>query len=172
MPRTALIIAVPEAEALVGEWRELYDSASLGIPAHVTLLFPFVPAEEAGEPLLTELRELFAGEPAFSFSLPRMARFPDVAWLVPQPARPFRRLTELICSRYPHYPPYEGTHEEVIPHLTIGVGNAELQDEIEAALTPHLPIEAEAREVALLVENESGHWTRVDSFALGSVRRS
>jgi 2'-5' RNA ligase len=166
MPRTALIIAVPEAEAVVGDWRERYDNASLGIPAHVTLLFPFVPTEQADDTLLAELRELFAAQPAFSFSLPRVARFPDVAWLAPEPATPFRRLTDLIYSRYPDHPPYEGIHDEVIPHLTVGVGDATLQDEIEAALTPHLPIDAEAREVALLVENESGHWTRGETFAL------
>ena len=166
MPRTALIVAVPEAEALVGAWRKRYDNASLGIPAHVTLLFPFVPSETANDTLLAELRELFAAQPAFSFSLPRVARFPEVAWLAPEPATPFRRLTELIYSRYPDYPPYEGIHDEIIPHLTVGVGEAALQDEIELALTPHLPIDAEAQEVTLLVEDESGHWTRRDSFAL------
>jgi len=36
VPRTALIVAVPEAEPVVGEWRERYDSARLGIPAHVS----------------------------------------------------------------------------------------------------------------------------------------
>ena len=66
-----------------------------------------------------------------------MARFPDVAWLAPVPDAPFRRLTELIVSRYPDYPPYEGIHDEVIPHLTVGVGDTTLQDEIDAALTPH-----------------------------------
>jgi 2'-5' RNA ligase len=158
MPRTALIIAVPEAEALVGDWRERYDNASLGIPAHVTLLFPFVPSEKVDDILLAELRELFAAQPAFSFSLPRVARFPEVAWLAPEPATPFRRLTELIYSRYPDYPPYEGIHDEIIPHLTVGVGDAALQDEIEAALTPQLPIHAEARHVTLLVEDDLGHW--------------
>ena len=96
MPRTALIVAVPEAEALVGAWRKRYDNASLGIPAHVTLLFPFVPSEKANDTLLAKLRALFAAQPAFSFSLPRVARFPEVAWLAPEPATPFRRLTELI----------------------------------------------------------------------------
>src|SRR5215216_5253276 len=52
VPRSALIVAVPEAEPLVGGWRLRYDDASLGVPAHVTLLFPFMPAEELGEALL------------------------------------------------------------------------------------------------------------------------
>jgi 2'-5' RNA ligase len=166
MPRTALVVVVPDAEPLVGEWRERYDNASLGIPAHVTLLFPFVPTEVADDALLAELRALFATQSSFSFSLPRVDRFPDVAWLAPVPAAPFRSLTELIVSRYPDYPPYEGIHDEVIPHLTVGMGGPELQDEIDAALTPHLPIHAEARQVTLLVEDDEGRWGVGDEFPL------
>ena len=55
VPRSALIVAVAEAEPLVGEWRLRYDNALLGIPAHVTLLFPFVPAENVDEALFGEI---------------------------------------------------------------------------------------------------------------------
>ena len=167
MPRSALIVAVPEAEPLVHEWRLRYDNAALGIPAHVTLIFPFVPAGEIGPELIEELRELFAARPAFSFTLANVARFPEVAWLAPDPSGPFRRLTELIFSRYPDYPPYEGLHEEVIPHLTVARGDATLQDEVDAALSPHLPIAADADQVTLLVEDESGHWAAAEHFPLG-----
>lgn len=167
MPRSALIVAVPEAESLVHEWRMRYDNAALGIPAHITLIFPFVPAEEIGEELADELRELFAEQPAFSFTLASVARFADVAWLAPDPSDPFRRLTDLIFARHPDYPPYEGLHEEVISHLTVAIGDAALQDEVEAALTPHLPIAAHAGEVTLLVEDESGHWAESERFPLG-----
>ena len=166
MPRTALIVVVPEAEPLVGEWRERYDNSSLGIPAHVTLLFPFVSTEAVDDALLEELRALFATQSSFSFSLPRVARFPEVAWLAPEPDAPFRSLTELIVARYPNYPPYEGIHDEVIPHLTVGVGDTALQDEIDAALTPRLPIHAEARQVTLLVEDDEGRWRVGDEFLL------
>lgn len=167
MPRSALIVAVPEAEPVVGEWRLRYDNAKLGVPAHVTLLFPFVPAEELDETLFEELRALFAAEAAFEFQLPRVARFPEIAWLAPEPDEPFRRLTKLIFSRYPDYPPYEGIHEKVIPHLTVGEGDAEFQVEVEAALTPHLPIDAEADAVVLLVEDDRGHWHPGARFELG-----
>lgn len=167
MPRSALIIVVPEAEPLVHEWRLRYDNAELGIPAHVTLIFPFVDADEIDEKLVDELRGLFAVQPAFSFTLARVARFQDVAWLAPDPSDPFRRLTDLIFSRYPDYPPYEGIHEEVLPHLTVVMGDAALQDEVEAALAPHLPIGAHAGEVTLLVEDESGHWSESERFPLG-----
>lgn len=167
MPRSALIVAVPEAEPLVHEWRMRYDNAALGIPAHVTLIFPFVPAEEIGVELVDELRKLFAEQPSFEFTLARVARFQDVAWLAPDPSDPFRRLTELIFSRYPDYPPYEGLHEEVLPHLTVAMGDAALQDEVDAALTPHLPMGAHAGEVTLIVEDDSDHWAESERFPLG-----
>jgi 2'-5' RNA ligase len=167
VPRTALIVAVPEAEPLVGKWRAKHDwSAQHGVPAHITLLFPFMPVEEVDEQLLGELRDLFASRPAFTFRLPRVARFPEVAWLAPEPAKPFNDLIELIASRYPEYPPYEGIHDEVIPHLTIAEGGAELQDEIEAALSPNLPLEAEALEVTMIIEDASGQWHTGKRFPL------
>lgn len=168
MPRSALIVAVPEAEPLVREWRLRYDNARLGIPAHITLLFPFVPAERLDEALFGELRRLFAAQPAIPFSLTRLVEFPDqTLWLAPEPSEPFRRLTELIFERYPDFPPYEGIHEEVIPHLTVTAGDASLRDELEAELTPQLPVEAEARDVVLLEEQTDGHWHSLERFALG-----
>lgn len=167
VPRTALIVAVPEAEPLVREWRLKHDNASLGIPAHVTTLFPFAPTDAVDGALLDELRALFGSHSAFSFSLPRVDRFVDHAWLAPEPAEPFRRLTEAVFERYPDYPPYEGVHDVVIPHLTVAEGDEALQDEVDAALTPHLPIAARAHEVTLLVEDESGHWRADERFPLG-----
>lgn len=168
MPRSALIVAVPEAEPLVGEWRLKYDNARLGIPAHITLLFPFVPAAELDEKLFEELRALFAAQPAFSFALTRVVDFPDqTLWLAPEPAAPFRTLTESIVLQYPGYPPYEGIHDEVIPHLTVTSGDAKLRDEVDAAVTPHLPIEASARDVVLLEEDDAGYWRTRTGFPLG-----
>lgn len=167
MLRTALIVVVPEAESLVGKWRAKHDwSAQHGVPAHITLLFPFMPVEEVDERLLGELRDLFASQPAFTYRLPRVARFPEVAWLAPEPAKPFSDLTDLIASRYPAYLPYEGIHDEVIPHLTVAEGAPELQDEVDAALTPSLPIEAEALEVTMIVEDAAGHWHTGEGFPL------
>jgi 2'-5' RNA ligase len=170
VPRSALIVAVPEAEAAVGEWRRRYDTARLGIPAHVTLLFPFVPAEELDERLVDDLRELFSAEPSITFVLTRLAEFPDeTIWLAPEPAEPFRRLTELIVESYPDYPPYEGIHDEVIPHLTVASRDASLRAELEAAVSPHLPIAAEAREVVLLAEDDKGFWRARERFPLTAV---
>ena len=44
--RSALVVAVPDAEPVVGHLMLRLDAnAVLGVPAHVTVLFPFVPAD-------------------------------------------------------------------------------------------------------------------------------
>jgi 2'-5' RNA ligase len=167
MPETALVVVVPEAEPLVSDWRAQYDSsAQLGVPAHITLVYPFVPTEKVDEELLSETRELFGSEAAISFELTRVARFPEVAWLAPEPSEPFKALTDLIAARFPDYPPYEGAHDEVIPHLTVAEGGVGLQDQVEAALSGHLPISARADDVAFLFEDDEGRWHEAHRFLL------
>ena len=52
----------------------------------------------------------------------RTGRFPGVVWLAPEPAEPFIALTELLAAAFPDHPPYEGAHDEIVPHLTLGLG--------------------------------------------------
>jgi hypothetical protein len=159
MPRrTALLVAVPEAEPLVGELRLQHDrSAALGVPAHITLLFPFAPPEELDE---GELAIFFAGFPAFDFILDRVERFEDgLVWLRPEPSAPFSDLIAAIAQRWPSYPPYEGLHDQVIPHLTVS--------ESPIDLDLPLPVPSRATEVALYVEDEAtGRWSRRATFQL------
>jgi hypothetical protein len=159
MPRrTALIVVVPEAEPFVGALRLEHDwSAARGIPAHVTVLFPFAPADEIDE---TALTVLFDGFPAFDFELDRIGRFEEgPVWLHPEPSGPFTDLTEAVHQRWPEYPPYEGVHDEVIPHLTVG--------DTPLDLTVPLPIACRAKAVTLYEEDEAtGMWSLRSSFAL------
>jgi hypothetical protein len=151
MPRrTALIVPVPEAEPAVGELRLWHDpTAALGVGAHVTVLFPFAPPDYLEE---ADVASLVGRFPAFDFVLDRVERFEDgTVWLHPTPARPFLDLTAAVAERWPEYPPYEGLHDEVIPHLTVSV------EPIDADVP--LPIAARAREVLVIEEREAdGYW--------------
>src|SRR3954451_4826007 len=104
MPRrTALIVEVPEAEPQVGDLRLQHDSsAALGVPAHVTILFPFAEVEDVEEDALAEL---FAKFPAFDFELDRVERFDDgLVWLHPEPSLRFSDLTAAVWQRWPDHP--------------------------------------------------------------------
>ena len=43
----------------------------------------------------------------------------DVLHLRPDPDTPFRELTEAVADRF-GTPPYEGRHDEILPHVTVG----------------------------------------------------
>ena len=89
MPASALIVRVPEAEALAGALRERFHAwARMGVPAHITLVYPFVEAERIDAAVLDHLRTALEGALAFDFALTRADRFPATAWLAPEPATP------------------------------------------------------------------------------------
>jgi hypothetical protein len=115
----------------------------------VTILFPFLDTAELDEGAVADLIAQF---PAFDFELDRVERFPDgTTWLHPAPSLPFVDLTAAVWQRWPERPPYEGLHDEVIPHLTISDTPIDVQLD--------LPIAARAREVTLIEEDEpSGRW--------------
>jgi 2'-5' RNA ligase len=117
--RTAVIVPVPAAAPVVDRWRELTCNAkpSLGIPPHITLLFPFV-TPVTGE-LVSELGGVFAQVPAFSLELGMVGRFPGVVYLAPEPTAPFAELTAELVRRHPDHQPYGGEAFPVVPHLTI-----------------------------------------------------
>ena len=74
---SALIIAVPEAEPLVKALRDQFDwSAAQGVPAHITIDYPFIPPDQITPEVLADLREFFAQFAAFEFTLPETRHFP------------------------------------------------------------------------------------------------
>ncbi len=152
--RSALIVAAPEASEAVDDWREqtCYAKPSSGVPAHVTLLFPFVPACEIDDALVGQLGAMFSRFEPFAFDLRSAERFPAVLYLAPEPAEPFVRLTETLMLEYPGFPPYEGAFDSIVPHLTVAEGDPQLLDEVERDVRRSLPIAAEARNLILLEE--------------------
>ena len=145
------------------------DAVALGIPFHVTLLYPFAPHEELTEDLLEETRLLFAGQAPFAFELTRVARWPRVVYLVPEPDADLRALMRVLFARFPDWPPYGGIHDEVIPHATLGeeVDAAAVGDEIERRVAAHLPLRCQARDVSLLDEFAPAQWRERERFPLG-----
>ena len=147
---TALLLPVPAAEPAVGQHRARLDEAARdGVPAHITVLYPFLPPAKISERLLARLRDLFAGFGAFEFTLDRVGWFGEnVVWLGPFDPAPFSALTTLAFTAFPSCPPYGGRHPEVIPHLTVGhAGGRQALAAAAGSVRPCLPIEAAATEV-------------------------
>jgi len=167
--QSAVLVPVPEAEALVGDWRALHDPrATTGVPAHITLIVPWVPPEQMKQEHFEELDELVEDQPAFSYTLDRVCWFGErVLWLSPTPAGPFKRLTTRLAAHF-DTPPWQGKFDEVVPHLTVGLAGyavgaslSEAADDISA----RLPLRCEAREVDVMCA-DGGRWRVVHRVAL------
>lgn len=172
---SALVALVPEAEELVGSFRERFDpSAAAGVPAHISLLYPFKPPAEITPAVLESLTQLFSTLSSFEVSLTELRKFPSVLYLAPEPDDDLLRLTLAIVKQFPETPPYEGEFAEIIPHLSVAqADNAEqlanIASEFESRATGRLPIRTTIREVCL-IENRDGLWRIRDRFVLGASR--
>jgi hypothetical protein len=168
---TAIVIPLPEAEPVVRHWRERYDpSAAQGMPAHVTVLYPFLPEREITGETRRKLIRLFAGHTRFNIVLAGCARFPGgVLYLAPQPAQPLRALTRAVAEIWPHMPPYGGMFDEVIPHLTVAAQvEPQVADHIEGQLAETVPIAAVIEEAWLYAPNGS-RWEPRHRLPLGTA---
>jgi 2'-5' RNA ligase superfamily len=143
--QSAVLVLVPEAEPVVGRHRAVLDGAAAqGMPAHVTVLYPFVAAAAITEETLRAVADAVGSVAAFDCVFGRTAWFGDqVLWLAPDPDGPFRELTSAVLAAFPGYLPYDGAFPDVIPHLTIGEqppgGPAALRA-AEADVLPALPV--------------------------------
>ncbi|MFJ9537652.1 2'-5' RNA ligase family protein [Streptomyces sp. NPDC101225] len=164
--QTALVVPVPEAEPSVRSWRKRFDpAAQAGVPAHVTVVFPFLPASLVGAATCAALDEIVGRHRSFDVRFEECGRFPGVLYLAPVPDAPFRRLTQAVVERWPEAPPYGGKYDPH-PHLTVAQGQDEaVLDEIEVGLRPCLPFAARVPTVDLVVHSGT-EWQHRASFAL------
>ena len=101
--QSALIVGIPEAEEAVARHRALFDDAAAwGIPAHVTVLYPFMPPSEVDAHVIGTLATAISTIPRFHATFESTGWFgTNVLWLDPQPAAVFGALTQLIAAPFP-----------------------------------------------------------------------
>ncbi|MGV1009578.1 MAG: 2'-5' RNA ligase family protein [Dermatophilaceae bacterium] len=170
---TALVVPVPAADAAVGSWRARCDPAAhVGVPPHVTVLFPFKPLEALTDDDHATLTTVLARRPAFDIVLSSLGWFgAEVVFLVPEDPAPFVTLTRAVVTAFPQFLPYGGAFDEIVPHVTFGQGH-DLGALREAArgVRPALPVRQHVADVQLWTGPApgSGHgrWHRVRSYPL------
>ena len=166
-PGSAVIVRVPLPMGL-NRLRAQWDLAAGGaVPAHVTVLFPFLPLGSLGSNVRRELAAIAAAHEPFDVRFARVGRFPGVVYLAPEPSEPFTRLTAAVVGQYPDFPPYGGAFEEVIPHLTVCESSTAPLDEIAADAARVLPFTHRVSKLDVLVEGTDGRWRSRWRLALG-----
>lgn len=168
---SAVIVPIPEAEAAVGAQRvELDSAAAWGVPAHVTVLFPFVPPGRIDAAVRQRLAAAVSSVPRFTVAFARVAWFgEEVAWLAPDPDDGFRALTAAVSAAFPDHPPYGGAFPDVVPHLTIGARMPPERLRAAArAVQAHLPISATVDAAHLWTGSDApGGWHSAARLRLG-----
>jgi 2'-5' RNA ligase len=136
---TALLIIPPaKVQTFAYPIRELHDAASFNqVPAHITLLYPFVPPDQVDE-AIARLTPLCASFPPFEVVIDSYGRFNDTLFLEPSNPKMILELYKLLIKTFPEYPAYEGEHgPELRPHLTLArFEKPEEGDAIELPPTP------------------------------------
>lgn len=152
---------MPTADGVVGHVRRAHDpSARDGMPAHVTLLTPFVPVEAWSPSHAARLSAALAGTTPFLARFRRIGRFArTTVFLVPEPEIVFERLAKSVAAAFPEYPPYGGAFSAVLPHLTLahGVPEATL-DAVASAVDGHVDFEVRVSDVMLFSRDGRGRW--------------
>ena len=171
---SAIVLRVAEAEPLVAATRERFDrSAIRGMPAHVTLLYPFRHPDRLDAGTRAALRAYFSGRAPFRFRLAGLCGFPGVLYLVPLPLEPFDALARGLWERFPDAPPYGGAVADPVPHLTVAQkppaeSLTRTSEELIARLGGALPILCEARAASLAVKR-AGRWSLAEQFPLAGA---
>lgn len=164
---SAVVVRISLPDALANIRRRHDPAAAKGIPAHVTLLFPFVPVSRLGPVVRRDLAAIARSVAPFDVTFGNVGRFPGVVYLAPEPGDTFASLTTSIVSRFPDYPPYAGTYADIVPHLTLTDAPAAPLDAVAGAARHWLPFRRRVSALELLVQNDAGRWTRHWRIPLG-----
>lgn len=174
---TALLLVCPEAEPVVAQLRKRHDPAAQdGVPAHVTVLFPFKPLDAIEEDDHRRLESIFAAAAPFTLTGSRTGWFGErVLYVAPDDPEPVLELVAEVAAEFPEYPPYGGLFDEVVPHLTIGHDHP-IEDlrAAEDEARRRLPFTQHVDRVELWTgpvvagRDEPARWHRVRSYRLGS----
>jgi len=171
--QTAVIVPVGRAESVVQQHRQRLDvAASWGVPAHVTIVYPFVPPAEVTGHVIARLASAVSRTASFECVFGACDWFGDeVLWLAPDPTKPFRDLTAAVVEQFPDHKPYGGLHDVIVPHLTVGESARGSLTELKAAeadVLTGLPFTAHIDHVLLIAgSDQRDSWRTVAVLPLG-----
>ena len=168
---SALVILTP-LPAAIERIRQRYDpAAALGVPAHVTIMYPFLPPADITGGVNQELKALAGQHPRFRYRLGGLLDWPDdVLVLAADPASAFHALTTAVHDIW-GLDPYAGQIpiDEIVPHVTVGRGLPVTARRQLADLSMEGFTDANAAALHLLLRQ--GMWTIGTGYALATAPR-
>ncbi len=171
---SAIVVELPELDVVLDEYRrELDPCRRWGMPAHLTVLYPFVPPTDLDQSILSTLRTVATKVRPFEGEFDDFGWFADpVVWLGTSQRSLFGSLIREMMNAFPECPPYGGAFDEIIPHVTIGESNeADLLRAAIDAIRPQLPLKSMVTSLSLMEgSTAAGSWRVLERVPLGSTR--
>jgi 2'-5' RNA ligase len=157
-----LVIALPPPlEAL--RRRSIAD-ATAGVPAHVTLLYPFADEAQVDATVLSTVGAIAARHPVMQLTLGEGRRFPDTLYASVEPDSAARALQADLAAAFPTLPLYGGAFD-FVPHVSIVEGPAADPAALDDPAWATLPVNRVADAVALITRR-GGRWATRHRFPL------
>jgi 2'-5' RNA ligase len=164
--RSALGVVVALPPALEALRRRNNPEAAAGIPAHMTLLFPFADPAAIDEPVRQLVAATVARHPACRVTLDGPRIWPDTIYAGVDPAEPLTALQAALAAAFPTLPVYGGGFD-FVPHVTVspraGIDDARV---IADPAWAELPITMTVTEVDLFVRGDDARWRSRHRFPL------
>jgi len=160
---------------VVGRLRARLDcSASREIPAHVTVLYPFVPPRQITAAVIEMAAAVVKSVPGLGARFASTRWFgEDVLWLASEPAAPFRGAHRRRARGLPAVSAFGGAFAHVIPHLTVGDrpdGGMSALRAAQAQVLPMLPVRTHVSRAWLMSGTQApGSWQRLAAVPLGQL---
>jgi 2'-5' RNA ligase len=170
--RSGVIVRIrlpPELEEL----RQRHDPvAPSGVPAHVTVRFPFLVTSDLTPAVRRRVAGVARQVRPFDVRFERTGRFPNVLWLGPEPSSPFIALTERLAAVFPDHPPYEGAHADIVPHLTLAIGPEAVVERLERKVTrAGVTFRRRVQALEVIAEDAEDRWHARWRLPLGRLGR-
>jgi 2'-5' RNA ligase len=99
--------------------KEIADARD-GVPAHLTMLYPFVEADGLDRRVRRTIEAVARRHRPFPYRLARIERWPDTIYVAVDPEEPFVRLQADLASAFPEQPIHgQESDLEFVPHISI-----------------------------------------------------
>jgi 2'-5' RNA ligase len=168
---SAVVVRAHLPTALERLRRRRVGNAAVGVPAHMTLLHPFIEPADLRPPIRARLRDVAAGHRPFGYRQAAMAEWPDAIYVAVEPVEPFVRLQHDLQAAFPDWPIYgAGADFEYEPHITVADRQGMLEPGVrEDPAWRALPRAARGEAIDVIATGSDGRWRLVWRVSLGRL---
>lgn len=152
--------------------RRSVGDAMDGLPAHLTMLYPFVEPARLGRAVRRRLASVAAATPPFDYKLVAAATWPGTIYVAVDPAERFVALQRSLGAAFPDFPIYGPNPGFMfVPHVTIAEGPP-IADPVtlEDAAWRALPRLGRAGSIEVIARPTDAPWRTIWRLPLGRMR--